>query len=186
MRDEIQLGIEFERAVRFLAERMPISDEHARKPVLFHNVRVGTYLYENGYSHDIVIAGILHDAIEFAGVLKEELAKEFGEEITRLVRASTKDDTIEDKGEKTRELIQRCVQNGEDALIVKTADILDSFKWYSRLGNRDQLDYCKRNADAIFEYKPEEFSDDIFAELKIWRERYGEVHSEMGEIGKVA
>lgn len=171
MRDEIELAVEFERAVRFLADRIPVADESSRKPVLFHNIRVGTYLYEKGYPRDTVIAGVLHDAIEFAGVTKEELVNKFGEAITQLVLASTKDDSIEDKAEKTRELIRRCVQNGEDALIVKTADILDSFRWYSRLGNYNQIDYCRRNADAIFEYKPQEFSDDIFLELKSWRER---------------
>ncbi|QQS15515.1 MAG: HD domain-containing protein [Candidatus Moraniibacteriota bacterium] len=171
MRDEIELAVEFERAVRFLADRISVADESSRKPVLFHNIRVGTYLYEKGYPRDTVIAGVLHDAIEFAGVTKEELVNKFGEAITQLVLASTKDDSIEDKAEKTRELIRRCVQNGEDALIVKTADILDSFRWYSRLGNHNQIDYCRRNADAIFEYKPQEFSDDIFLELKSWRER---------------
>ncbi len=177
------MGIEFERAVRFLANHMPVSDEQSRKPVLFHNIRVGTYLYEKGYSQDIVLAGILHDAIEFAGVAQEELAKEFGDGIAKLVRANSKDDSIEDKNEKTRELIQRCVQGGEDALIIKTADIIDSFKWYSRIGNHDQIDYCMRNADAILEYKPPELSNEIFDEVQAWREKCREAH---GEIRKIA
>lgn len=166
--EHLRLAIEFERAVRFLAERMPVSDESSRKPVLFHNIRVGVALYEKGYSHDIVIAGILHDAIEFADVSEEELKKEFGDEITRLVRASTKDDTITDKHEKTRELINRCVANGESALIIKTTDILDSFRWYSRMENPGELDYCRRNATAILEMKPNTFHDPIFEELKGW------------------
>lgn len=104
MRDEIELAVEFERAVRFLADRISVADESSRKPVLFHNIRVGTYLYEKGYPRDTVIAGVLHDAIEFAGVTKEELVNKFGEAITQLVLASTKDDSIEDKAEKTESL----------------------------------------------------------------------------------
>ena len=86
--------------------------------------------------------------------------------------ASTKDDSIMDKHEKTKELITRCVSNGEEALIVKTADILDSFNWYSSQENVDQLKYCMRNADAIFAYKPDNFNDKIFTELQTWRDRF--------------
>ena len=164
--EHLRLALEFERAVRFLADRMLISDETSRKPVLFHNIRVGVSLYEKKCARDIVIAGVLHDAIEFAGVSEEELAKEFGNEIARIVRANTKDDTITDKNEKTRELIGRAVAAGENALIVKTADILDSFRWYSRMDNSGELDYCKRNAIAILDMKPDTFRDPIFAELR--------------------
>lgn len=166
--EHLRLALEFERAIRFLTERMPVSDETSRKPVLFHNIRVGVSLYERGYAPDIVIAGILHDAIEFAGVLEEELRREFGDEIARLVRATTKDDTIANKEQKTRELIDRAVACSESALIIKTADILDSFHWYSRAENPGELDYCKRNAVAILDMKPETFHDPIFAELKGW------------------
>lgn len=167
-KERLHLAVEFERAVRFLAERMPVSDETSRKPVLFHNIRVGVSLYERGYASDIVIAGILHDTIEFAGVSEKELGKEFGDEIARLVRANTKDDTITDKEQKTRELIGRAVACGESALIIKTADILDSFHWYSRMENPNELDYCQRNAVTILDMKPNTFDDPIFKELKEW------------------
>jgi (p)ppGpp synthase/HD superfamily hydrolase len=38
--------------------------EPMKKPTLFHSLRVGTYLWNNGYSEDIQIAGVLHDALE--------------------------------------------------------------------------------------------------------------------------
>jgi len=58
------LNLKFEKAVRLLVEYMPPSDTDSRKPILFHDIRVGVYLYENGYSENIVLAGVLHDAIE--------------------------------------------------------------------------------------------------------------------------
>jgi ATP-dependent RNA circularization protein (DNA/RNA ligase family) len=97
---------------------------------------------------------------------------EFGENVLKLVLANTKDDTIKDKYEKTTELIQRCVKNGQDALVVKTADILDSFKWYASQDNIEQLKYCMRNANAIFKYKENDFVDPIFDELKTWKEKF--------------
>lgn len=166
------LNLKFEKAVRMLAEHTPLSDESSRKPILFHDIRVGVYLYEKGYSENIVMAGILHDAIEWTKISEKMLRNEFGDEILGLVLASTKDDSIADKEEKTNELIKRCIDNGEDALIVKAADILDSFKWYSSQNNKDELQYCMRNANAIFKFKPDNFNDKIFGKLKIWQNKF--------------
>jgi len=80
---------------------------------------------------------------------------------------------FEDKNNRNIELIGRCVSTGEDALIIKTADIIDSFKWYESQGNEDQLvNYCIKNAKLIFEYKPVEFDDKIFNKLKSWQNKY--------------
>ncbi len=167
------LNIKFEKAVRILSEYMPPSDENSRKPVIFHDIRVGVYLYENGYPEDVVLAGVLHDAIEWSGADEQLLRDEFGDNVVRLISACTKDDAIEDKEERTNELIQRCAQNGQDALIVKTADIIDSFKWYVGQNNDDELkNHCVKNANAIFKFKPKDFDDKIFDELKSWQERF--------------
>lgn len=166
------LNIEFEKALRVLAKHMPASDENSRKPIMFHDIRVGVYLYENGYNDDIVLAGILHDTLEWSSATKEMLLDKFGGNIVRLILASTKDDSILDKEEKTNELIKRCIENGQDALIVKTADIIDSFKWYSLQDNKEELGYCMRNANAIFKFKPDDFNDKIFDELKSWQSRF--------------
>jgi (p)ppGpp synthase/HD superfamily hydrolase len=162
------LNIDLEKAIRLLTKYAPISDEKSRKPMLPHDIRVGTYLYENGYSRDVVLAGILHDTIEFTDITKEMLKSEFGDEVLKLVLASTKDDSIVDKFEKTEELIKRCVENGENALIVKTADIIDSFKYYTAVKKEDEIEYCMRNAKTILKYKPENFNDKIFDVLKQW------------------
>lgn len=167
-----ELNLAFEKGVRLLTEHMPVSEEKSRKPILFHDIRVGVYLYENGYSKDVVLAGLLHDAIEWSSLGEDALRAEFGDIVVKLVLASTKDDSIADKIEKTNELIARCVANGEDALIVKAADILDSFKWYSSQENEGELRYCMRNTDAIFRFRPEIFNDKIFVELKQWQERF--------------
>jgi len=167
-----ELNILFEKAVRLLTAHMPVSDENSRKPILFHDIRVGVYLYENGYSQEIVLAGVLHDAIEWSSATEQILRDEFGDTVVRFISASTKDDTILDKEEKTNELIKRCIRNGQDALIVKVADIIDSFKWYSSQDNQDELQYCMRNANAIFKFKPDDFDDKIFVELKSWQSRF--------------
>lgn len=162
------LSIEFETAVRLLTEHFSPSDQNSRKPILFHDIRVGVYLYEQGYSHDIVLAGVLHDALEWSDLNEKILRDKFGDQVTNLVLANTKDDSIKDKMVKTNDLIQRCVNQGQDALIIKTADIIDSFKWYTKENNKNELDYCLRNVKAIIKFKPEDFNDKIFNELRKW------------------
>lgn len=166
------LSLKFEKAIHFITKHFPVSVETSRKPRIFHVIRVGVYLYNHNYSEDIVLGGLLHDSIEWSRATKEIVKDEFGDKVLKLVLANTKDDSISDKYEKTVELIQRCVRNGQDALIIKTADILDSFKWYSDQNNQSELKYCVRNANAILKFKPDNFNDKIFDELKIWQQRF--------------
>jgi (p)ppGpp synthase/HD superfamily hydrolase len=163
------LNVEFEKAIRILGEYMPLSDENTRKPVFFHDLRVGVYLYERGYSRDVVLAGVLHDAIEDSEITEELIMKEFGSNVAKLVSASTKDSSIEDSNQRIDELILRCSQNGEDALIVKAADILDSFKYYTSVNNKGEIGYCLKNTEAIFKYKLKDYQDKIFSELSNWK-----------------
>lgn len=163
-----KLDLKIENAIRLLAGHLPTSDETTRKPVLIHDVRVGVFLYNKDYDEEIILAGFLHDALEFSDLSEDFLRTEFGDQVVELVKACTKDPAIKDKVASTDELIKRCAEAGEDALIVKTADIIDSFKFYTAENNPDQLAYCRRNAEAILKYKPENFNDEIFNELKVW------------------
>jgi (p)ppGpp synthase/HD superfamily hydrolase len=164
---EKSLQIEFEKAVRMIAKHMPVSQIGSRKPVLFHDIRVGVYLYEKNYSRDIVLAGVLHDALEFSDMTEEMIKNEFGENVLRIVKACTKDRTIENSDERIDELVKRCAKQGKEALIVKAADTLDSFKHYIRENNQSELDYCRKNAEAIFKHKGN-FEGEIFPELGEW------------------
>ncbi len=165
------LNLQFEKAVRLLVEHTTPSAEDSRKPLIPHDIRVGVFLHEQGYKEEIVLAGLLHDALEWTTLSQEKIVEEFGDEVLRLVLANTKDDSIEDSGKKIDELVSRCAAAGEDALIIKTADILDSYKWYTSQNNADELQYCDTNAAAIARHKPADFSDPIFAELAKWQDR---------------
>jgi len=162
------LDIEIEKAIRLLAEYLPVSDENSRKPILVHDIRVGLYLYANNYSRDAIIAGILHDVLEFSDIGEQKLKDKFGKNVVDLIRACTKKKSMEDDNERIDELILRCSREGKDALIVKTADILDSFKYYTKENNLAELEYCRKNAEAIFKYLPGGFVDKVFDELGKW------------------
>ncbi|MFA6973471.1 MAG: HD domain-containing protein [Parcubacteria group bacterium] len=166
---EKSLDIEFEKAVRMLAEHFPVSEEGSRKPVLFHDIRVGVYLYERGYARDIVLAGVLHDALEFSDITEQMLREEFGDNVLKIVQANSKDRSIQDSDERIEELIRRCAAAGQDALIVKAADTLDSFQHYTKTDNQAELEYCAKTTVAIFKYKPEDFNGAVFSEIRKWQ-----------------
>ena len=159
------IGREFEKATRLLCEYMPLA-ETLIKPTLFHCIRVGVYLYNHNYSLDIITAGIMHDALEDTDISEELLEKEFGVDVLKIVKANSVDESITDFWENKRELISRCVANGEDSMIVKASDIFDSFNYYSRLKSQKGLDFCIGISKIIFEKLPENFSDEIFDTLK--------------------
>jgi len=160
-----QFGIECEKAIRFLCKSIPPAEE-LTKPTLFHCIRTGVYLYENGYSRDIVLAGFLHDVIEDTGLSEEDLRSEFGEKVAKLVVANSKDKTITDSDERIESLVKQCIEYGEEALIVKAADVIDNFSYFSQIKDPKGVNYCQRNAEAIFKQIPNSFLDKIFNSLK--------------------
>lgn len=165
------LDIEIEEAIRMLASYMPVSTADSKKSPFFHDVRVGTYLYNKEYPRDIILAGFLHDALEHSETPKEEIKKEFGENVLALVKANSKDYSIDDSWQRVEEMTSRAGQAGKDALIIRAADTINSFKHYTQTQNENQLSYCRKNAEEIFKYKTDEINDPVFEELREWNKQ---------------
>lgn len=155
-----------EEAIRCLVEYMPPAEELI-KPTLLHSVRVGTYLYNNGYSQDVVLAGYLQDLVEDTEIKQSYIEEKFGKNVLDIVLANSKDESIA-KEDRNKELLQRCVDCSNDALIVKIADILDNYKYYKRIESQKGLDYCAGNTEYLLEIVTPSFEDKIFDELKIF------------------
>jgi len=152
-----------EEAIRVLVEHMPAANTLI-KPTLLHSIRVGTYLYNNGYSQNIVLSGYLHDAIEDTGIKNDYIEKKFGKDVLDIILANSKDTNID--GNSNEESLRRCLAYGEDALIVKAADILDNYKYYSRMGNQKGLDYCSKNTEYLLHIVSSDFNNAVVTELK--------------------
>lgn len=99
------------------------------KPVILHSIRVGMYIYNLHYPKDIVIAGILHDLLEDTDLSQKDLKKHFGDNVARLVQAGSFDASIKDKKEQYTELFARCLKEGKEAILVKTADLIDNLPY---------------------------------------------------------
>ena len=122
---EPQPDFEIERAITFLVKQIQESG-HNPKPVIFHSLRVGVYLFNCVYPPPIVIAGILHDLIEDSDTTLAEINDVFGTTVTELVRVNTVNPAIDNRAEQGRDRIQRCADYGKEALVVMAADMLDN------------------------------------------------------------
>ncbi len=87
------------------------------------------YLYIHDYPKDIVISGILHDLLEDTDVSFNDIKGKFGDKVARLVQACSFDESIKDKKEQYKELYARCLKEGKEAIIVKTADLIDNLPY---------------------------------------------------------
>lgn len=153
-----------EEAIKFLSACMPDASKLV-KPTLFHSIRVGVTLHNFGYSEDIVIAGFLHDLVEDADVSIEEIEKKFGPKVSKLVEVETKDPTIQGEIEKADHLINKILQFGDDALVVKAADLLDNLTLYKNRNDEKALSKLTRMSTNLLVNKPSSLSGELFDRL---------------------
>jgi (p)ppGpp synthase/HD superfamily hydrolase len=154
-----------EKAIDFLTLKFA-NPTNRTKPVLFHSLHVGFCLYDKGYKIEVVLAGFLHDIIEDAKTTKEEIAEIFGSEVAKLVAVNSKDDNIKDKKERKHQMILNCIRAGENALIVKAADILENYTYHPTIKWQAGVDYLNDVCKILFTEKPKNFNDEIFTILK--------------------
>lgn len=155
---------EYKETIQLLHHWFP-ENPHERKPRIPHLLRVGEFLFEHAYSTDIVNAGLLHDVLEWTDAPQTLIQEKFGEHVLLIVEANTKDTSIEDLIERRENYVRRCADLGIDALIVKAADVLDSYQFYSKTNNLPELERCKHIASLILT-KTNSTADPIFKKLK--------------------
>jgi len=72
-------------------------------PYIVHPVEAAMILKDNYFTKEVIAAGLLHDLLENTDVSKEEIQKEFGREVLRLVvGASERLDNREERSWKKR------------------------------------------------------------------------------------
>lgn len=134
------------------------------KPTLFHSIKVWFYLYDKHYSEEIVISWFLHDILEDTEVKEWKIVDIFWAEVLNLVKANTKNRDFS-KETVNEELIKRCADYSQDALIIKSADILCNYDYYSRTNNQWEIDRCIKLSALVMEYKKNYYEDSILLEL---------------------
>ncbi len=95
----------------------------AEEPYINHLLEVASLVAEatQGKDPKVVIAALLHDAIEDQEVPRELIAREFGENVAALVEEVSDDKTLE-KNHRKRVQVETAHKKSEDAKRIKLAD----------------------------------------------------------------
>jgi (p)ppGpp synthase/HD superfamily hydrolase len=95
----------------------------AQEPYINHLLEVASLVAEatNGSDPTVVIAALLHDAIEDQGVTSEVLASEFGKPIADIVMEVTDDKTLP-KADRKRRQVENAGKKSYKAKLIKLAD----------------------------------------------------------------
>ena len=95
----------------------------AEEPYINHLLEVATLVAEatGGKDPNLVVAALLHDAIEDQEVPREMIAEVFGEDVAALVEEVTDDKSL-DKQERKRLQVEHASKKSERAKVIKLAD----------------------------------------------------------------
>lgn len=125
-----------ENTVRFIAHHI-WSYTKLGKPTLLHSINVWSLLIKTSCSPNVCLAWFLHDIIEDTDITSEYLLERYGDTITELILANTKDMSLP-KEERDVELFARCAKTGIGAMLIKAADIIDNWTYFSQVDQPDK------------------------------------------------
>jgi hypothetical protein len=101
------------------------------EPYLVHPIRVAlsAMLEFDRTDVDFIVAALLHDVLEDAGVTSESISESFGEAVARLVSALTRTTEGHRLADKRQDpYVQGLVAAGPDAILLKLLDKLDNLR----------------------------------------------------------
>jgi GTP pyrophosphokinase len=128
------------KAVKYAQEKHKEQKRNNGEPYANHVISVGKILANLNMDTDTIVAGILHDVLEDTETTEDEMKKEFGDEITFLVKAVTKLPKLKYQGEEryAESLRKFFVSIAEDVrvVVIKLAD---------RLHNMQTLQYVRED-----------------------------------------
>ena len=124
---------EVRRAYTFGAEMHAGQSRSSGEPYIYHPLAVARILAEMRLDHVTLIAAILHDVIEDTMVSKEEIAKQFGQEVALLVDGVSKIEKIEGMSRQDRQAesfrkLLLAMTDDLRVILVKLADRLHNMR----------------------------------------------------------
>ena len=112
-----------------------------------HPLTVGLILARANASEDVVVAGILHDAIEDSidedEISKQKIEEQFGAEVKDLVMSVSEKDKDLSWEERKKQFLEELKSFSKDSLILKSADIINNL-------NEIANDY-EKEGEKVFE-----------------------------------
>jgi GTP diphosphokinase / guanosine-3',5'-bis(diphosphate) 3'-diphosphatase len=122
------------------------------EPFLVHPLEVAKVLAEMKLDPVAIAAGLLHDAIEDTEATREDILREFGEQVMRIVEGVTKIDKIEfaSKEERQAENVRKMVLAMVDdirVVLIKLADRLHNMRTLEHLPPERQQQIARETLD---------------------------------------
>lgn len=97
-------------------------------PYIAHPVAVGMMLMKEGYSEELVAAGILHDTVEDTDLTLEDMIREFGSGIAEIVAGCSEPDKSLPWKERKEHTIEFLKTAPEEIRVVACADKLHNIR----------------------------------------------------------
>src|SRR5262245_317543 len=144
-------------------------------PFVTHPLEVAGLLEEAGYPDRVVAAGVLHDTLEDTEATRDDLAREFGDDVADLVMAVTDDPAIVDHRERKEALRGQVAGAGPEALAIYAADKVSKARELRLRASRGRFDrdahgkleHYERSLDMLKECLPgHPFVDQLRMELE--------------------
>jgi ketosteroid isomerase-like protein len=130
-------------------------------PYIEHPVAVGQLLYLAGCSEEVVAAGLLHDTVEDTDVRIEEVERRFGQEVARLVAATTEPADVDPFAARKEALRRQVADAGYDAETIFAADKVVSTQALRRaIAERGEAQVRERLANPL-EQKVEHYRNTL-------------------------
>jgi (p)ppGpp synthase/HD superfamily hydrolase len=138
-------------AIKFSIKTHEVYQKQKRKgkdiAYITHPLTVGLILAHAGAHEDVIVAGILHDTVEDSTeekkVTSHMLDERFGKHVTKLVLCVTEQDKNLTWDERKQEALEHIAHFSNDALLVKSADIISN--------TSELIDDYDRDGEKIFE-----------------------------------
>jgi GTP diphosphokinase / guanosine-3',5'-bis(diphosphate) 3'-diphosphatase len=101
----------------------------AQEPYINHLLEVASLVADatGGKDPNLVVAALLHDAMEDQGVPREIVSQAFGEDVAGLVEEVTDDNSL-DKQERKRLQVEHAPKKSDRAKILKLADKISNLR----------------------------------------------------------
>jgi (p)ppGpp synthase/HD superfamily hydrolase len=127
----------------------------AQEPYLNHLLEVASLVCEasGGNEPDLVIAALLHDAVEDVGVTKEQVALQFGAKVAGIVMEVTDDKSLP-KAERKLRQVASAGRKSREAKMIKLADKTSNLRTISvspaaHWSVQRRLDYVQWARDVV-------------------------------------
>ena len=90
--------------------------------MIFHPMTVGYILKDNNMTEECVIAGLLHDVIEYTKYTRDDVVTEFGIDVYKIIEEVSEDKKIKNWKERKKLAIEKIRQASFDGKMVECAD----------------------------------------------------------------